>query len=137
MVPSSSTIPHGDTDDHRSAGSNPYTRPVPEIPKKSKLGAIGGLKKAPKPGVTASQVLLNNVEVHDQDLSVTDKDVAMSGTVDDLGAGVEMAQKPPLQNIEEPQSERTEEEKADRKREELKRQLEAKAQVPSKKKKRF
>lgn len=133
--------------------------PIPSSPKlqepkekKGKLGKIGGKKKAAEPeaGPNASEVLdqdpetspstsknnkLDHIDYNKHESSVEKKSDAAMKAEDDSQERGRVASKPIKEKTPEPRETSTE--RADRRRLQLKREVEAKAKAPVKKKRKF
>lgn len=122
---------------HQSPPKHAAT-PPPETPKKGGLGKIGGKKRAATPPVTtAPNDATHPPRTPKHKLGVIGRQAAVTpkpaGSADDAGRGRSTT----AEEEEERSPRETSKERADRKREELKRELEEKAKVPVRKKRRF
>ncbi|KAL6236580.1 XRCC4-like factor-domain-containing protein [Aspergillus navahoensis] len=142
--------PETETDPEPSNKPSQSHFPEPHPPPKKKkplgkIGVIGGHKSKQKasqnssfeaPNTSRKESVPPPAKTNEENCNTDDEEEGKHG-------GPSGAPPPPKAKIHkrgtpaEPEREETEEEKADRKREELKRQLEAKSKVPAKKKRRF
>ncbi|KAL4763960.1 uncharacterized protein BDW70DRAFT_171971 [Aspergillus foveolatus] len=128
-----------------SRPQSPESHPPPKKKPLGRIGVIGGPKskqkavqnrspEAPNPSRTES--VLPSAET-DQRQSNTEDEAEKKERPASRSPSLPEAKKVKLKTPAKPEREETEEEKAYRKREELKRQLEAKSKAPAKKKRRF
>lgn len=148
--------PIGSTEDDIGYGSRNRTSETPPptsipsstlvSPAKRRLGAIGGRRSSsqstqlstqrlPSPTPTPSEGGRKTDTKHHQPSQTTYNKQSQLGTVDE--AGRSRAEKSEENVVEQSRPRETSEERANRKREQLKRQLEAQAKARSKKKRRF
>jgi hypothetical protein len=144
--------PESEPEPEPSSKPSRFQSPEPHPPPKKKkplgrIGVIGGHKSKQKAFQNRSSEAPNSSRTESV-LQPAESDQRQSNTEDEEEAEkkerpasrsplLPEAKKVKLKTAAKPEREQTEEEKADRKREELKRQLEAKSKAPAKRKRRF